>query len=101
MTEAEKSAKWHAGKGHKKRRKELKERKKADEKMEKAIIKGSMQSVHGKPGRLNPMKKERILEGFAPGKNRILHSDKKMQGLKGGGMATRGLGRAFMKGGKV
>jgi len=47
------------------------------------------------------MKKERLLEGFAPGKNKILHSDKKMQGLKGGGIATRGLGRAFMKGGKV
>ena len=101
MTEDERRAKYYAGKGHKKRRKDLKERKKSDEKLEKAIIKGSMLSVHGKDGKLNPMKKERLLEGFAPGKNKILHGDKKMQGLKGGGIAARGLGRAFMKGGKV
>ena len=106
MTEDERRAKYYAGKGHKQRRKDLKERKKSDEKIDKAIVKGSMLSVHGKDGELNPMKKERLLEGFAPGKNRILHSDKKMQGAKDGGrmgykngskckMAKKGKGRAY------
>ena len=98
MTEDERRAKYYAGKGHKKRRKDLKDRKKSDEKLEKAIIKGSMLSVHGKDGKLNPMKKERLLEGFAPGKDKILHSDKKMQGLKGGGRAGYKGGGAAIKG---
>jgi len=97
MTEDERRAKFYAGKGHKQRKKDLKERKKSDEKIDKAIVKGAIQSKYYSPN--EPMKKERLLEGFAPGKNKILHSDKKMQGAKDGGrmglkMGSKGCGKA-------
>ena len=71
-------------KEHKKRRKELKKRKKSNLATDKAIVKGAVLSQYS--SKEHPMKRERLLEGFAPGKS--WKSDyKRMQGLKGGGRA--------------
>ena len=61
-------------KEHKKRRKEMKDRKKSDPKIDKAMVRGFGKSSYAR-GR-NPMKRERLKEGFAPGKKIILQDEK-------------------------
>ena len=61
-------------KEHKKRRKEMKARKKSDLKIDKAMVRGGLKSSYAR-GR-NPMKRERLKEGFAPGKKIILQDEK-------------------------
>jgi len=81
-------------KEHNKRRKELKKRRESNLETDKAIVKGALESKYS--SKEHPMKKERVLEGFAPGKS--FKSDyKRMQGLKKGGRAGYKVGKSVKK----